>query len=85
MRYMYLILCYFTIRSINNTLIKIVVDTGSDVQILQSHTAAELYVKMKDIYAPSIRTVSTVKEMREHYKALSDFDEILKKFSLDNK
>ncbi len=85
MRYIYLILCYFTIRSINTTLIKIVVDTGSDVQILQSHTATELYVKMKDIYAPSIRTVSTVQEMREHYKALSDFDEILKKFRLDKK
>jgi hypothetical protein len=85
MRYMYLILCYFTIRSINDTLIKIVVNTGGDVQILQSHTAKELYVKMKDIYAPSIRTVSTVTEMREHYKALSDFDKILKKFSVDKK
>jgi len=85
MRFIYLILCYFTIRSINTTLIKIVVDTGSDVQILQSHTAAELYVKMKDIYAPSIWSVSTVTEMREHYKALSDFDKILKEFSLNEK
>ncbi len=85
MRYIYLILCYFTIRSINTKLIKIVVDTGSDVQILQSHTAAELYVKMKDIYAPSIWHLRTLTEVREHYKALSDFDEILKKFSLDIK
>lgn len=85
MRYIYLILCYFTIRSINTTLIKIVVDTGGDVQILKSHTASELYVKMKDIYAPSIWNVSTVAEMKEHYKALSDFDKILKKFSLNKK
>ncbi len=85
MRYIYLILCYFTIRSINTTLIKIVVDTGSDVQILQSHTATELYVKMKTIYAPSIWNVTTVTEMREHYKALSDFDKIVRKFSLEKK
>ena len=85
MRYIYLILCYFTIQSINTKLIKIVVDNGGDVQILQSHTAAELYVKMKDIYAPSIWTLNTVTEMREHYKALSDFDKILKKFSLNKK
>lgn len=83
MRYIYLILCYFTIRSITTTLIKIVADTGVDVQILQSHTATELYVKMKDIYAPSIWYISTVTEMREHYKALSDFDKILKRFSLN--
>ena len=83
MRYIYLILCYFTIRSITTTLIKIVADTGVDVQILQSHTATELYVKMKDIYAPSIWYLSTVTEMREHYKALSDFDKILKRFSLN--
>ena len=85
MRYIYLILCYFTIRSINTTLVKIVVDNDSDVQIIQSHTATELYTKMKDIYAPSIWKVSNVNEMREHYKALSDFDKILKKFSLNNK
>ena len=85
MRYIYLILCCFTIRSIKTTLIEIVVDNGGDVQILESHTASELYVKMKDIYAPSIWHVSTVSEMKEHYKALSDFDKILKKFSLSEK
>lgn len=67
MRYIYLILCYFTIRSINTKLIKIVVDAGGDVQILKSHTASGLYVKMKDIYAPSIWNLSAVTEMREHY------------------
>lgn len=85
MRYIYLILCYFTIQSINTKLIKIVVDNGGDVQILQSHTAAELYVKMKDIYAPGIWNINTVTEMREHYKALADFDKILKKFSVNKK
>ncbi len=85
MRYIYLILCYFTIRSINTTLMKIVVENGSDVQILQSHTAGELYVKMKDVYAPSIWHVNTLIEIREHYKGLSDFDKILKKFSVDIK
>lgn len=59
------------------------VDNDSDVQILQSHTATELYAKMKDIYAPSIWNVSTVTEMKEHYKALSDFDKILRNFSLN--
>lgn len=85
MRYIYLILCYFKIRSINTALMEIVVDTGSDVQLLESHTAGELYLKMKDVYAPSIWYVSTVTEMREHYKLLSDFDKILKEFNLNEK